>query len=147
MIVPLTWDDANLLAFTMRDDDVREIMALRRAEYRHEFAGECAALGGWCCKDERGVPVAMGGVAEHWPGVGNAWMVATDDIGRHGVEISKAAKAVLEQHSHLHRIQAYSADFHAVSHRWLEAIGFRRGAVVPKLGKNGEDFIIFEIVR
>ena len=38
MIVPLTLELANVLAFTMREDDVREIMAMRRDEYRHEFA-------------------------------------------------------------------------------------------------------------
>lgn len=147
MMVPLTLSDANILAFTMRDIDVREIMAMRGADYRHEFAEDCALLGGWCYKDTHGVPVAMGGVAEHWPGVGTAWMVATDAITRHGVGVSRAAKHTLAACTHLHRIHAYSADFHAVSHRWLQALGFRRGATMRKLGKNGEDFIVFEIVR
>ena len=72
MIVPLTLDDANIIAFNMREVDVREIMAMRRDEYRYEFAEECMIWGGWCCKDTRGVPYAMGGVVEHWPGVGTA---------------------------------------------------------------------------
>lgn len=147
MIVPLTLDDANIIAFNMREVDVREIMAMRRDEYRHEFAEECMIWGGWCCKDTRGVPYAMGGVVEHWPGVGTAWMVATDAISQHGVEVTKAAKTALVTNKNLHRIQAYSADFHDVSHAWLELLGFTRGHTVRKLGKNGENFILFEIVR
>lgn len=147
MIVPLTSELANVLAFTMREEDVREIMAMRHDEYRHEFAEECAHCGGWCCLNKDGVPVAMGGVYECWPGVGNAWMVGTDDFARHGIEITRKSKKVLENLPHLHRIQAYSAAFHTVSHAWLERLGFRRGAVLPKLGKGGEDFIVFEIVR
>ena len=147
MMVPLTLADANILAFTMREVDVREIMAMRRDEYRHEFAEDCMLYGGWCCKDKHGVPVAMGGIAEHWPGVGTAWMVATDAVAQHGVEITRAAKQMLASHTHLHRVQAYSADFHTVGHAWLERLGFKRGAVQHKLGKNGEDFIVFEIVR
>ena len=147
MITPLTLDDANIIAFNMREEDVREIMAMRRDEYRHEFAEECMIWGGWCCKDTRGVPYAMGGVVEHWPGVGTAWMVATEDVGRHGIEVTKAAKVELVTHKNLHRIQAYSADFHKVSHPWLESLGFNRVHTVRKLGKNGENFILFEIVR
>ncbi len=48
MITPLTLDDANIIAFNMREEDVREIMAMRRDEYRHEFAEECMIWGGWC---------------------------------------------------------------------------------------------------
>ena len=147
MITPLTLDDANIIAFNMREEDVREIMAMRRDEYRHEFAEECMIWGGWCCKDTRGVPYAMGGVVEHWPGVGTAWMVATEDVGRHGIEVTKAAKVELVTHKNLHRIQAYSADFHKVSHPWLESLGFKRGHTVRQLGKNGENCIVFEIVR
>lgn len=147
MITPLTLDDANIIAFNMRAGDVREIMAMRRDEYRHEFAEECMIWGGWCCKDTRGVPYAMGGVVEHRPGVGTAWMVATEDVSRHGIEVTKAAKLELVTHKNLHRIQAYSADFHKVSHPWLESLGFKRGHTVRKLGKNGENFILFEIVR
>ena len=61
MIVPLTLELANVLAFTMREDDVREIMAMRRDEYRHEFAEECAYCGGWCCLDKDGLPVELAG--------------------------------------------------------------------------------------
>ena len=45
MIVPLTLDDANIIAFNMREVDVREIMAMRRDEYRYEFAEECMIWG------------------------------------------------------------------------------------------------------
>ena len=66
MIVPLTLELANVLAFTMREDDVREIMAMRRDEYRHEFAEECAYCGGWCCLDKDGMNAGRGWAMLGW---------------------------------------------------------------------------------
>ena len=143
MITALTLADALYLARQMRDIDVREIMATRADDDADAFAHECAAIGGWVYRDAAGVPVAMGGVLECWPGVGNAWMVATDDIARHGVGLSKLARRVVSDGKY-HRVQAMSAVFHDVSHAWLEALGFERGALVRQFGKNGEDFILFE---
>ena len=148
MMVPLVQPDADYLAFAMRDIDKQEILATRASDYLHEFADDCVRYGnGWCYKNAAGVPIAMGGVCEWWPGVGTAWMVATDDITRHAVGLSRAAKQTLETHKNLHRIQAYSADFHVVSHAWLERLGFERGARLRGYGKGGEDFILFEKVR
>jgi len=147
MIVDLTSEYADYIAFNMREDDAREVLATSKSDYRHEFADECMMLGGWCVIDSHGIPVVMGGVHECWPGVGNAWCVATPDISKHGIEATKAAKFAISQYAHLHRIQAFSAVFHEVSHKWLECLGFKRGAMLKKFGKRGEDFIIYEIVR
>ena len=148
MICDLTLEDANVLAFFMREIDAKEIMATNKSEYRHEFAQICFSYGGgWCCKDSKGMPYAMGGIVEHWPGVGTAWMVAMPDIEKHGIEVTKAAKAMLVTHKKLHRIQAYSAAFHTISHEWLKRLGFAQAHTLRKYGKNGEDFYLFEIVR
>lgn len=147
MICDLTPEDANYLAFYMREIDKREIMATRWNDYEGEFGAECAAIGGVCYKTPDGIPVAMGGVFEVWPGVGTAWMVATPDIKNHGVGLTKLARHLMVTHKHLHRIQAYSADFHHVSHEWLELVGFKRGPTLKHYGRAGEDFILFELVR
>ncbi|OSI16506.1 hypothetical protein BWD09_07000 [Neisseria dentiae] len=147
MIVPLTHEYANYIAFNMREDDAREVLATQTSDYRHQFADECAAMGGWCLIDSGGIPVVMGGVFECWPNVGNAWCVATHDISKHGIEATKAAKFAINEKQHLHRVQAFSADFHTVSHKWLECLGFSRGATLKKFGKRGEDFIVFELLR
>ncbi len=147
MIVPLTAEDANVLAFFMREDDAREVLATHYSDYRHEFADACMRWGGWCCKTANGIPVAMGGVVEAWPGVGTAWMVATPDLPQHGLEVTRFARKLIADSVHLHRVQAFSAAFHTVSHAWLEALGFERGPLMRKMGKGGEDFIVFEIVR
>lgn len=147
MICRLDKESAQYIAFNMRDIDVREIFATHPNDSRLDFADECMAIGGWCVKNKQGIPVMMLGVHECWPNVGNAWCVATDEISNIGIEATKAAKFVLSKYEHLHRIQAFSASFHDVSHRWLERLGFKRGPVFEKLGKNGEDFIVFEIVR
>lgn len=147
MIVPLTEEYSDYIAFKMRADDAREVLATQFSDYRSEFSDACLSYGGWCALDSDGLPYAMFGVAECWPGVGNAWCVATPDISKHGIETIKLGKWLIEKYGHLHRIQAFSADFHKVSHRWLERLGFERGPVLRKFGKNGEDFIVFEIVR
>lgn len=147
MMVELSAEYSNYIAFNMREDDAREVLAMSQTDYRYQFADECAHLGGWCLLDKDGLPVAMLGIHECWPGVGNAWCVATPDISKHGIALTKAAAHIISRHRHLHRIQAFSADFHKVSHKWLALLGFKRGAVLEKFGKGGEDFIVFEMVR
>ena len=145
MITTLTLEDALYLAEHMREIDKREIRETMRGDDLAEFAHECVALDGWCYKDSDGLPVAMMGVAECWPGVSSGWMVATDDIGRHGVGITKLAQSLVTDKK-WHRIQAASAAFHDVSHAWLELLGFTRGQTMRQFGKNKADFIMFEKV-
>ena len=144
---PLTLIDALYLALHMRDIDVQEIFATKHHHDFERFAIECVGYGGGVYKNKRGVPVAMGGIHEVWPGVGAAWMVATPEIEKHGVALTKLGKELMETATHLHRIQALSADFHTVSHEWLLSIGFRRGPTLERYGCDGEDFYMFEIVR
>lgn len=145
MLIPLNRKDALYIAFHMREDDAREVMATRGDNYRHSFAEDCLRFGGWCYRDKDGVPVAMGGIVRMWRGVGTAWMVATPAIARHGVAVSRHCyRQMMIDSEGLHRVHAFSAAFHTISHQWLEMLGFTRGATLRGWGKQGEDFILFE---
>lgn len=145
MIDTLNYDDALYLAYHMRDVDVREVFATRNSHFRHEFASDAMRTTGWCLRNQSGVPVAMMGYYVAWANVATAWMVATDELNSHILELTRFAKPLVHD-KRWHRTQAFSADFHTESHRWLEILGFQRGATLRKYGKNGEDFIVFERV-
>ena len=93
--------------------------------------------------------VALMGVVPAWPGVGQAWLFGTDEIGTYGVEVAHSAKRIIKTllNLELHRIHAYSAAFHTQAHQWLEMIGFRRESTLKQYGKTGEDFHVYAITR
>lgn len=91
-------------------------------------------------------PIAMmGGVPIH-AGVFSGWMFATDRFPVIGLQMTKWAKnyyfAGLRAMG-AHRVEAHSIEGHTKSHRWIEAIGAKREADVPRFGMNGENFIRF----
>jgi hypothetical protein len=152
MIVQAQFKDVIDVALAMREDDRREVMATRWTDCPYAFAADCMRLPGSriAAIHESGNAVAVGGVALNQPGVGQAWLIGTDAIGAYGVEIAHAARkviATLFSAGELHRIQAYSAAFHTRAHRWLKAIGLREEARLPAYGKDGEDFLIFSVVK
>jgi len=152
VIVQATWPNMLEVCLGMRADDRREVMATRWSDDPFDFAADCMRLPGTklAALLPSGEAVAVGGVAVHQPGIGQAWMVGTERIGELGVEIAHASKKgikALFERGGVHRIQAHSAAFHSDAHRWLKAIGLRKEATLPKYGKGGEDFFIFSAVK
>lgn len=152
MILPATWPHVLAVSLAMRDDDRREVNATRWAEDPYDFAADCMRTPGpkLAAIRQDGTPVAIGGVATHHPGVGQAWLVGTHNIGLCGIEIAHACRksiAALFADGGLHRIQAHSAAFHTDAHRWLKAIGLREESRLPGYGKGGEEFVVFSILR
>ncbi len=76
MIVDLTWERAAYVAVHMRESDHDEIMSNRWDDDPYSFAAEVMRTPGIkvACIDEDGMPVAMGGISSHIPGVGQAWL-------------------------------------------------------------------------
>jgi hypothetical protein len=132
----------------LRADDRYEINLTRWSDdgFEAEFT---EAPGCRVCVARNGVPVCVFGVVPLFPGVGQAWLIGTDDIGKSGVEVAHACKTVLNTllASEMHRIQACSADFHTQAHVWLEMLGFRRESVMRGFAKNGTDFYCYVIAR
>lgn len=152
MIVHASWEHTLRVALNMRQDDYEEVMATRWNDSPFEFAADCMRLPGakLAALDRSGAAVAIGGVALHQPGVGQAWMVGTDGIGAMGIEIAHVCRRVVRQlflDGVIHRVQAHSIASHTRAHRWMRAIGMKEEAAVPAFGKRGESFIVFSMLK
>ncbi len=152
MIDHATWQDILHVSMNMREDDRAEVMATSWTDDIFDFAVECVRSPGvkLVVKDHSGVPVCVGGVANHQPGVGQAWLVGTPDIGKMGLQVMTAAKGIFDAAMNaggVHRIQAFSVATHTRAHRWLELMGFQEESRMQKFGKAGEEFIVFSIVK
>lgn len=146
MIVPLTIEHAIHIAYRMRDSDKQEVMASSRSEYLMDFARECMFFGGYCLLAKDGEPVAMGGIAKQWDGVGNGWLVGTERLTSHMVEISKLIRRELSK-PEWRRVQAWSHSGHKTAHVWLNRLGFVNAHTLRYFGKQGEDFYLFELIK
>lgn len=132
----------------LRADDLREISETR-------WSGDDIAESLWQTPGGKfaiirdGSPVALLGVVPVWPGVGQAWLIATPEVGNYGVEVMRVSKRIIKTllDLEMHRIHAYSAAFHTQAHRWLEMTGFRRESTLKQYGKTGEDFYCYAITR
>lgn len=148
MITSATPSDILHVCRHLRADDRREIDLTRWAEEAIE-GSFLRPPGSRFCVAQKGIPVCVFGVVPLFPGVGQAWLIGTDEIGRSGIEVAHACKTVLKTllASEMHRIQACSADFHLRAHAWLEMLGFRCESVMRKFGKDGSDFYCYAITR
>lgn len=149
-----TWEDMIEVSRNMRQDDWDEVMATRWDDSPYSFAADHMRLNGpkYVIRANDDSPVCVGGIAVHQPGVGQAWLVGTNRLFERRKEIWHVVKTVINHYMHkhdtpLHRIHAFSAYNHKMSHRWLEKIGFKQEAVMQSYGKHGEDFIVFSIVK
>ncbi len=134
-----------------RDVDRRELCATSQVDDVMQFVAKTLVIPGpaFCCISN-GVPVAVGGIALHSPMVGTAWMWGTDAFPSVAVLITRFCKAMINgliADESTNRVQAFSADFHTESHRWLKAIGMTHEGTMRKYGKDGEDFYIFSVVK
>ena len=148
----LTGADALHVALNMREIDAREVFATRWSDSAWDFAIDCARLPGtsWTALLD-GEPVAIGGIALHQPGVGQAWMVGTDKLPLAALTLTRfcrdMTRTMLTEDSGINRIQAFSAGFHTESHDWLRAVGLNAVEPLQKYGKGGEDFLLFYGLR
>ena len=147
MIVrPLTVEAALHVALRLRAADAEEIYAVRHDDDPVSLAMAAATRGpmAWAAGD--GEPIACLGAIEIWPGVWEAWMFATDAFPRVGKPLTRFVKRGMMpavKRLGAHRVQAHSIEGHAVAHKWLERLGAKFERVVPRFGKNGEDFRVY----
>ena len=149
-IGPYDFNDCAYICERLRAEDVREIEATRGPldeAGRVRLSADCGRLQDYLViaydDDE---PIAMmGGVPVH-AGVFSGWMFATDRFPVIGSQMTKWARrcffAGLREMG-AHRVEAHSIEGHIKSHRWIEAIGAKLEAEVPRFGMNGENFLRF----
>lgn len=154
------WDDQLALHLfeRLRAADLREIAATR---------GACDPVGlfidwrlAWPNMLARGIllpdrcmygtsrswgALAIFGVVPTTPGVGQACLLATDDLTRRQTRslvhlLRRHWEPAVRRESGLHRIEALSIEGHESAHRLLQALGCTRTGIRTAMGRNGEDF-------
>jgi RimJ/RimL family protein N-acetyltransferase len=150
VIVAATAEDIRHVCGHLREDDRREVMLTRWSDDTGDLAENILALrSGKYAARRNGRAVAVFGVEPVTPGVGQGWLVGTDEIGACGIEVAHACRRIVRTlfATGVHRIHAFSADFHHEAHAWLEAIGARREATLHAWGKDGTDFFCYAVTR
>lgn len=107
----------------------------------------------WALIKEDGNPVALGGFSFPWPKVSDAFMMFSHEVD-HNPElamsifwrIKKIVKMAFDQYD-LHRIEATTPSVRLDRARWLKNIGFTQEGYLKKYGPDGQDYIMFGMVR
>jgi hypothetical protein len=147
---PLTCKDLQKVATAMRAPDRHEIFATRfdddiAALVEDLLAGD--PVGAVIAADD-GMPVAVIGATEMWPGLWSMWMFATDrwpEVARAATRFAKRDMWPALLALGLRRGECRSAAQHEMAHRWIRHLGGVQESIHPAFGKGGETFIGFVI--
>ena len=91
--------------------------------------------------------VFMIGVHRIWPGVGEFWCVAAPGISQHPHVLVTGRELFLRLSAGHVRVQATVNHKHEEGVRLVEHFGFRPEGLMRRYGPNGNDFIMYSIVR
>ena len=95
------------------------------------------------------VPIGCGGVVIIWPGVGEAWALASERIAEYPM-ITRLTKKILATIMHeggLHRIGAWALVEQPRNQRWLQALGFVEEGISKHYLTDRRDVIRYGLVR
>lgn len=156
MIVDLTKELAQIVAFSLSPRDRIEVLALQP-----EASDDDAALDAWADailnvpEDLRtawavhldGVPVVMGGVVRHpyLTHLATTWAVGTERKLEAGVQIMRAAITAHRawEDRGVTKFQCSCLDSPELSSQWLVRLGYVIEGVFPGMGRNGETFKVW----
>lgn len=86
-----------------------------------------------------------------WPGVGLAWMVLSEEIGPHGLWMTKMVRHFLDDMircQSLHRLEAVVLSENERNQQWIERLGFtRENGCARAYTQDRRDVIRYEWVR
>jgi L-amino acid N-acyltransferase YncA len=91
-----------------------------------------------------GAILAVGGVIQFWPGVGEAWMMVAPEGRKKGLRLYCYMKAFLDlcfKEYGFHRIQASVLYDHAEAHKCVMRLGFVPEGMMVHYGPNKENFV------
>lgn len=94
-----------------------------------------------------GTIVGCGGIRRVHCGVGEAWSVPSESIGRYPKAVLETARAFLAGCVEYHRIQAIVVSGFLKAERLLACLGFQYEGTLRKYGPTGRDYKILSIVR
>lgn len=96
-----------------------------------------------------GIPVAAGGVATYWPGVGMAWIIANERMREHPFRFGRAIKTIFDYQIKpaFWRIEAVvKLDRHDI-HRMMTHLDFRPECIAKYYGPDRSHFMKYVWVR
>lgn len=94
--------------------------------------------------------IASAGLVPLWKGVAEAWMMSSDDIGRHQIKIGRQLRVRFDEvmwHRGIHRAQANIHHKFEKAIRLAEWLGFESEGLMRRFGIEGADYIRFAKVK
>lgn len=139
------------LAQHMTDAEVQEYVTLSGMEFDPEsHALRCYSYNGPAhVLYAEGKPYYVGGFLLTSPHVANAWSIATDECSKHVLEMTRTFRAVIKGvlQGGVHRIHMGCLESRTPARRWYEAIGASHEATLRGAGENGENLVIYSILK
>lgn len=125
--------------------------AIKNIGYMREWASELQQPGWSYTLIEHGHIICCSGIADMWPGVGEAWFIASDKIHENARPFIRFAKGdvmkkVIEEND-LWRVQAVCKSDWPEALKFARFMGFEPEGVMRKYGPEGMDYIRVAWVR
>lgn len=111
-----------------------------------------AVLGPASAFVRNGEVLAIGGFANLWGGVWEAWLLSAESIEVCGLSVARAIKKRFrevdaELGAKIQRLQAQAPVSHASAHKWIEWLGLAYESTARKYTITGEDALIYARIR
>jgi hypothetical protein len=142
------------VAERMRDRDAAEFMAVSpfpdRKALEFNLSSRYGARSDTYVVMHNGQAEAVGAMVQHRPHVVTLAFFSTDRFPEFAHPLTRfIVKRLFPQYRErgVHRIECVSIDGYAEVHRWIEALGLKREAIMPKYGRDGQTFVQFAWVK
>ncbi len=150
IIEPLTAAAIGHVVYNMRDRDREEIAALGWAASVDLVKRVMLTRYGFVACTDDGTPVAVAAGDEHVPGLIGLTFFATARLPEIGLALSRHIKRTVIpgyfESGMVRRAEARSLEGYDWAARWMRSLGFRDLCVLRRFGKDGEDFILWELI-
>ena len=125
--------------------------AVKNIGYMREWAGELQQPGWSYTLIQNGHIICCAGIVDMWPGVGEAWFIASNKIHENARPFIKFAKTDVMQkvidENGLWRVQAVCKEDWPAALKFARCMGFEPEGVMRKYGPEGMDYIRVAWVR
>lgn len=125
-----------------------ELKTLKDIDWKSRMEVYLASGSGWCV-EHNGEVIMVGGYYQISKGVAQAWMMFNQESKDHAIFMVKAIREKLEEafSAGNHRVQTYAYKTDLGGRKYIEIMGFKYEARAEAFGPNGEDMIVYKIVR
>ena len=95
---------------------------------------------------DNGHLVVAGGIFPVWDGLGEAWMIPSDQIPKYKIKMIKTLRNhidLITEEDGLRRLQATVRDDFDIAKKFIEFLGFKREGLLKNYGPDGTDHIMY----